>query len=227
MLTIVKVVITVTSLLYLGCATNSKMPTRSKATDSIRAYKINKANGDAIFVDASVYSKTLFVDNSKTMAPYLAMNVFYEPLINVREFIEKKEGVKLNHRGEAHITVVTPPEYELLKSVLSIELINEVALLNRIQESPFSIICLGRSKKIEDDVVQETYYFVIDSPKLVALRHAIAALFKARGGHSEEFKPDEFYPHVTVGYLGRDLHISDGAIKNKASCFIDVQLKAQ
>lgn len=229
MVAIVKVIISFLMMLSLatgfvisvvGCA---QKPKDTSNTISV----VRNGKNSPLLIDASFYSKIHFADNSKSERPYLAMNVFYEPLIDVRTAIENIENVKLKHRGEAHITVITPPEYEKLKSVLSIELINEVALLNRIQESPFEIVCLGKGKAVENGASLSTYYLVIDSPKLLTLRHTIMALFKSRGGSSDDFNPDNFNPHITVGFTGRDLYDTDGVFKNKATCFIDVKLKAQ
>jgi len=107
------------------------------------------------------------------------------------------------------------------------ELINEVALLNRIQETPFQIVCLGRGQKTEGTKTLSTFFIVVDAPELRVLRQTIATLYKTSGGIANEFKPEGYYPHITVGFSERDLHSQDGVIKNKATCFSEIWLKAQ
>lgn len=187
----------------------------------------NPINPSAILVDPDIYKKVPFVDNSKTAAPYLSMNIDFNSITVIRKDVERIERLVIQNRGEAHITVITPPEFEQLKSVLSMELLNEVALLNRIQEAPFEIVCVGRGQLKEDSKTLSTYYIVVDAPELVSLRRTIATLYKTRGGPAAGFNPDDYYPHITVGFTERDLHLSDGVVKSKASCLIDTQLKAQ
>lgn len=159
--------------------------------------------------------------------PYLSMNIEFSPMADIRKSIENKEKVTLLHRGEAHITILTPMEYDTLKKVLTMELINEVALLNRIQETPFEIVCLGRGQVTENKKTLSTYFIVVDAPELMTFRQNIATLYKTNGGATNEFKSEEFYPHITIGFTERDLHLQDGVIKSKASCFSEMQLKAQ
>ncbi|OYZ19269.1 MAG: hypothetical protein B7Y39_12085 [Bdellovibrio sp. 28-41-41] len=196
-------------------------------TKSPNSTNLNSINSSAIPVDPDIYKKIAFVDNSKTAAPYLSMSIDFDSIAAIRKNVEKIDRLVLQNRGEAHITVITPPEFEHLKSVLTMELLNEVALLNRIQETPFEVVCVGRGQLKEDKKTLSTYYVVVDAPELVSLRHTIATLYKTRGGLVAGFNPDEFYPHITVGFTDRDLHQSDGVVKSKVSCLIDIQLKAQ
>lgn len=182
-------------------------------------------DSSSILIDPDIYKTVPFTDNSKTQAPYLSMNIDFTAISDLRKRIEAKQKVELKHLGEAHITVIAPQEYEQLKSVLTMELINEVALLNRIQESPFQIICLGRGQLREGNKTLLTYFIVIEAPELMNLRQTIATLYKTNGGQSNAFRPEEFYPHITVGFTERDLHLSDGVIKDKTSCLSEMRLK--
>lgn len=218
MLRMLKAVIIVGVVFGLAACSHKPKPTTSKT-----------AVFDASFIaiNPDIYKKVPFVDNSKAQGPYLSMNVEFLPLNDVRKQVEAREKLALQHRGEAHITVISPPEYEQLKSALSIELINEVALLNRIQETPFEIVCLGRGQARGDKNMLSTYFIVVDAPELVTLRQTLATLYRNNGGQMNDFKPEGYYPHITVGFNERDLHSQDGVIKNKASCFSQMQLKAQ
>tara|TARA_B110001454_G_C12722892_1_gene435547 strand:- start:2458 stop:3117 length:660 start_codon:yes stop_codon:yes gene_type:complete len=219
MLDILKAIMAVIIACGLMNCVQKKVATKSSAPVDI--------NPAAIAIDSEIYKKITFIDNSKIPAPYLSMNIAFDPIAVIRKDVEKKEKVILQNRGEAHITVITPPEFEQLKSVLTMELLNEVALLNRIQETPFEILCVGRGQIKEDKKTLSTYFIVVDAPELLSLRRTIATLYKTRGGLASGFNPEDFYPHITVGFTERDLHASDGVIKSKASCLIDTQLKAQ
>lgn len=221
MLDILKAVIALSVVCWLfGCTQKKVAPTKSKAT-------FINSNQSPMMVDSEIYKKITFIDNSRVPTPYLSMNIAFDPVADVRKDVEKREKLTLSHRGEAHITVLTPPEFEQLKSALTMELINEVALLNRIQETPFEIICLGRGQRVENKKTLSTYFIVVEAPGLVMLRHTLASLYKTRGGGSTDFDPDAFTPHITVGFTDRDLHVQDGVLKNKSSCLIEMQLKAQ
>lgn len=181
----------------------------------------------------SLYSSELFLDSSvfengnRAFVPhhgegrfgsYLIQDVNYQPVANLRESL----GKNLKHRGEAHITVVTPIEYfDVLKSKVSIKEIDTIALKEGIQESEFKVECLGRGKKDKD----ETYFIVVSAPKLIEIRQKIQELFESRGGAKNSFKANHFYPHITVGFSSRDLHESDGVYKDKHSCINQISIR--
>jgi 2'-5' RNA ligase len=209
---------TIIACSVMNCAQKKVAGKQSPAVD---------VNPSVIAIAPDLYKRVPFVENSKTAAPYLAMNIDFDSISTIRKDVEKMEKLSLLNRGEAHITVITPPEFEQLRSVLTIELLNEVAQLNRIQETPFEIVCVGRGQLKESKKTLSAYYVVVAAPALITLRHTIAILYKTRGGLAADFNPDNFYPHITVGFTERDLHQSDGVVKSKATCLIDTQLKAQ
>ncbi|MEM7084370.1 MAG: 2'-5' RNA ligase family protein [Pseudomonadota bacterium] len=154
---------------------------------------------------------------------YLAQNVPFSPIENLRHDLENTLDQKLSHRGEAHITVITPPEYERLSSALSIDSIN-LLLANRIQQQEFSIDCLGTAEKTIDGVTIATYFLVIQSPDLERIRKEIARHYRDAGGSPPAFT-SYYYPHITIGFLNRDLHASDSVFKDQRHCISKVQLK--
>ncbi len=160
-------------------------------------------------------------DNSK-FGSYLVMNLPYTPLKELHARLEKIQKVKLKNRGEAHITVITPVEFsEVLAPVgVTIQEINEIATQLDIQKSSFDIICLGRSNK--DKLA--TYYIVVKSEDLLKLRGQVEQLYLSKGGSLGTFSAKKFYPHITVGFTKRDLHESDGAIKDEQSCIAELVL---
>jgi hypothetical protein len=146
---------------------------------------------------------------------YLARNISFQPIAELCDQISNAYCV-LKNRGEAHITIVTPPEYtSKLNGFVSVEEMNSVAWEHDIQGVPFDIIGLGSGSISVEGRVEETFYLVVRSPGLNQIRETIFNLALSRGAkYSDEFV---FYPHITVGFTLRDLFIQDGIIKDSQS----------
>ncbi len=147
---------------------------------------------------------------------YLARNISFQPIAELCDQISNVYRV-LKNRGEAHITIVTPPEYtSKLNGFVSVEEMNSVALKHDIQGVPFDIIGLGSGSISVEGGVEETFYLVVRSPGLSQIRETIFNLALSRGA---KISADEFvfYPHITVGFTLRDLFIQDGIIKDSQS----------
>ncbi len=169
-----------------------------------------------------ISTSSLLTDGSKlsfkTQSNYLAMELNFKPSEAIRLEVEKDIGRQLKNRGEAHITVLSPPEYNTIKSKITIQEINEVAQKNQIQMSSVRPICIGVGES-KNNNNQKTYYVVVDSQNLLKIRKEIAEIFVDRGGDLEKFDANNFYPHITLGFTDRDLHLeSDGVVKNTDSC---------
>jgi 2'-5' RNA ligase len=160
------------------------------------------------------------------MKSYLAMNLDFDFFSRLRLSLESELKIKLKNRGESHITVITPLEFDqVLSQKLSIQEINHLAEKMRIQKSAFDKICVGEASAVLYKQTEKTYFVVIESEQLLALREAVQKLFISKGGRAQDFNPKSFYPHVTLGYTLRDLHAEDGAIKNSSSCIFTIQEK--
>lgn len=152
-------------------------------------------------------------------ANYLAMNIAYAPVKALYEQLNQDVGGVLSNRGEAHITVITPPEFDLILSKhIRIEQIEDIAIRNQIQHVPFNVVCLGAAKSTIGGKLAQSYFIVVEAPELLQIRAQIRDLYVASGGHYQDFAPHQFYPHITVGFDPRDLYLSDGAIKDQSSC---------
>ena len=172
-------------------------------------------------VSPRVREPAIFVAHTtdKPMQSYLAMNLPYKPYKDLLEQIQTTEDITLKNRGEAHITVVTPIEFDqVLKRRLSIDLIHNMAAEFSLQQTPYETLCVGTGSKEIDGKTEKAYFVVVDSPGLVELRRLIQKAFVKAGGSAADFVPENFHSHVTLGYSLRDLHFEDGVIKNKASC---------
>lgn len=151
----------------------------------------------------------------------LALNVPYGPVREARGRIGEALGLRLDYfkawdpLGEAHVTVVTPVEYwDTLRHKLSIEEIETIALNNDIQGSDLKLLGVGSGRALLEGRREETFFFVVKSDALLRIRREIQRVYAARGGRPGDFQPEVFYPHVTIGYTKRDLHLQDGVIKD-------------
>lgn len=153
----------------------------------------------------------------------LAQNIPYEPFLKLRGLLEEHFGRRLayykgwNPNGEAHVTVITPVEYwQVLRPYLTIEEINQIAQAQHIQSALVTLLGMGRGQLEINGKTEETYFVIVKSPELLKVRKAVYKEFICRGGNAEDFDPAAFYPHITVAYTLRDLHIQDGVKKDMA-----------
>lgn len=159
------------------------------------------------------------VDSKKENKSYLAMELPYAPFEKLRHEVEQSQHVSLQHRGEAHITIVTPPEYKKIHKKLSMKEIDALAAEMGLQKSPYKLLCVGKGS-VKD---QSTYYAVVESDRLFQIRRAIQMLYTSKGGKAEDFNPEAFYPHVTLGFTHKDLHAEDGVVKDASSCIYSLR----
>jgi len=151
---------------------------------------------------------------------YLTLNLPFEPVAELFKQLLISEKKQLKNRGEAHITVVTPIEYwnVLRKKSVTIDEINEIAEIHHLQSSQFGVVCLGRGRAKIKDRQEATFFLVVKSNDLTNIRKHIQDLYIKKGGNPQDFNPTHYYPHITLGFTERDLHESDGVVKNKNSC---------
>ncbi len=170
---------------------------------------------------------------------YVAMVLPYSPIkILFDELSQNPEIGPLLNRGEAHVTIVTPPEFEVLRTRLTMAQINRLAEVKKLQLARLEPICIGEGQARVEGKNERTFYVVIKSDDLIGFRREIARLFlvsaeinseaaaanssgaraAAAGTIAPAFNPDHFFPHITVGFSKTDLHENQGVIKNKTSC---------
>lgn len=212
MKSVVLTVIIVASL--FGCASRPSFQTQAaSATENI-------------VMSPAVHTKQEFVAHtgSGAFANYLSQEVFFPPVKQVYLDVQKKMGLELKNRGEAHITVVTPPEYDgALKKFVSIDDINRIATSMDLQAAAFKPVCVGMGTAKRNNRDEKTFYIVVESARLVEIRQAIENEFIAKGGRPGDFSATKFFPHITVGFTQADLHESDGVIKDKNSCVLNIE----
>lgn len=182
----------------------------------------------ASFRPRIVYNVTLdrqVLNNGKLQAvvkpEVLAMNIQYAPVLNLRNQVDKALGIRLNYLrnwkpdGEAHITVITPPEFKnVLSKRLSMKEIAAIANEEKLQESDLNIKGLGCGQKTLQGDIDQTFFIIVESANLIKVRTRIYQEYLKAGGTQNAWDPNAYYPHITVGFTKRDLHEGDGIIKD-------------
>ena len=158
------------------------------------------------------------------MDSYLSMNLPYPPMSELFTQVQSQTPEELKSRGEAHITVITPVEFsqELKPYGVTIQQINQIAEELQIQSSKFDIVCLGMGEAEVSGKSEQTYFVVVKSEDLLKIRQQIEDLVHESDEGQSKFKADTFYSHITLGFTKRDLHESDGVIKDQNTCIADL-----
>jgi hypothetical protein len=161
--------------------------------------------------------------NSDPFGTTLAMNTPYDPIVSLRQQVSDHLALPaplkffrgFAENGEAHITTITPVEYHYkLRGFVSPEKMTEIALKHDIQRSDIQVLGLGRGSALLAGIRQDTYFVIVQSENLLRIRRAVYQEYMENGGRAEDWDPEHFYPHITIGFTDRDLHESDGVIKD-------------
>lgn len=183
-----------------------------------------------IYIDSNVLNNAPldFIEHvgpaDKEFANTMAMDIQYRPIIELRQQLEKKLNLQKplnflrawNQNGEAHVITITPVEYFwILKDYVDIAKINQIARELDIQSSDLAILGLGRGQAAINGKNENTYFVIVKSENLLRIRRAIYQEYLKQGGNPVAWNPENFYPHVTIGYTGdTDLHEKDGVFKD-------------
>jgi hypothetical protein len=151
----------------------------------------------------------------------VALNVPYKDIKFIRSEISKsiKRPLKFLQAwdiiGEAHVTTITPPEFNNeLSKYISQEQINQIVARMKIQESDLEILGIGSGKKKFGKEIGETFFVIVKSAKLLSIRDEVYREYLKAGGPVGVFKPRKFYPHITIGFTHEDIHEGDGLLKD-------------
>ncbi|KAF9582365.1 hypothetical protein BGW38_000292 [Lunasporangiospora selenospora] len=174
-------------------------------------------------------SKVPFIPHSGTtlFSNWVGLNVdfkYVKPIFNLANTTASIGNGTLVSRGEAHITVILPTEFDtiLQPAGVTIKEINDLASRkNRLQKSKFAIECLGRVQVVtkNDGVFQQSLQLIVKrSRDLIKFREDVFKIYVKKGGNPALFDPENFMPHITIGFRGRDIHAEDGVFKRKNAC---------
>lgn len=93
-------------------------------------------------------------------------------------------------KGEAHITVITPPEFSVLATAnVTLDEINAIALDHDIQSTKFRMICLGKESVRRQQQSAVVYQIIVSAPNLVEIRKAVFRRYFSKGGNPALFDP--------------------------------------
>ena len=158
---------------------------------------------------------SLPIQSAEKLKNYISLDLEYTPYQTLLKKLETKVG-PLNNRGEAHITIITPPEFkELLNHYTAAEIHAKADAF--LKTSPtFKQICIGEGRLKTKAKNFATYYVVLSSPEMLQFRKQFAS-------KSSLFNAEKFYPHITLGFSVRDLHLEDGVVKDQSTCLKDIE----
>ncbi|HLE11508.1 MAG: hypothetical protein A2504_05890 [Bdellovibrionales bacterium RIFOXYD12_FULL_39_22] len=176
-------------------------------------------------LDRSVLNNQEMEFISRESSGAMAMNIRYSPVVALRKqiILARGHGLKIfdgwDENGEAHVTVITPPEFNnIIRKYIPMKRIEAIALRHSIQSSELQVLGLGKGSALVDGQKQLTYFIIVDAPNLIKIRREIYKEFIQQGGPAASWDPDHFYPHITIGFTSRDLHESDGVFKDVSHC---------
>lgn len=156
---------------------------------------------------------------------YFALDLKYSAYQEILAQLVNKVG-PLKNRSEAHITIISPPEFKILTntktSKLTARKITETYVSFNKGVYSFKQLCIGSGEKTINKKKLKTYYIVLNSPDLFEFRREISRLSQLP---KSKFDPELFYPHITLGFTDKDLHLEDGVIKDVNSCIKDLNIK--
>ncbi len=129
---------------------------------------------------------------------YAAIDFKYPDFAQLVDVAEKMAGRELITRGEAHLTVLTPQEYQRLGSQMRDLFIQELRNLEWAQDTVEALCIASGSIEIKGRT-ESTYFVVVSAPQIDRIRR--------------RYGLTTYYPHVTLGFTQRDLHLEDGVVK--------------
>lgn len=157
-------------------------------------------------------------------ADWVAVPLQFASIDQLRQNLEKIIKAKLQNRGEAHITIITPPEWSILSQVLKMEDLERLALKERLMKNTFKVKCLKKVTASIKGRGEDSWFVALKSPGMKDFRQEVWRLYVARGGSPEDFKWQRWAPHITVGFTARDLHDEDQINKEKVGCAMEINL---
>ncbi len=128
----------------------------------------------------------------------------------LRKGLEKDLGRPLAPVSRARLTVVTPSEWAILRSVLKMQDLDQLARAKRLQEQGFTPGCLKKSG--------DGYFVAVEAPEMRAFRRDVWRLYVSRGGTGEDFEWRRWHPHVPVAKVPQGTLDEDYVYKEKTPC---------
>ena len=155
----------------------------------------------------------------------MARNISFEPVSQIRRHIEMRRNLKLRHRGEAHITILTPPEYNQIREWNPSVNMNSINRLVGpvVQYLHFNVLGIGSVKGLNtNNEISEVFFLVVRSRGLRAIRKLIAAEWSIP---KKIFDPMQQDFHITIGFTVSDLFSRPGFEVRKRQIFTSIRFE--
>ena len=178
----------------------------------------NRCETDLIW---HTYAEILLSDDGEN--EYVGLKLFYPQIEKTRGQLEAIIGHDLKNRGEAHITILNPAEYAQVRQTLSRAELKAVLQAKEIGAEQIVPICIGKGEAVIDGKPEQTYFLMVASIAINRVRSHITSAVAAKGGSFP--LPKVYNWHITLGFTKRDLHSSDGVIKDASQCVYDIKPK--
>jgi hypothetical protein len=165
---------------------------------------------------------------------YISQILDYNLLRPVIDTLNSSYG-PLNGTGEAHITVISPPEFKYgLSSVLTMQEIKDLAISENLQSLPFEIICLARQSQFDKNLGKRSsvYNLIVKTEGLFTFRSKVFDLYLSYGGDPSNFNPTAYYrkfylthlAHITLGFEEHgDWFTQDLVFKTDMTCIYPIE----
>ncbi|KAJ2004476.1 hypothetical protein H4R26_002491 [Coemansia thaxteri] len=168
--------------------------------------------------------------DDRPFGSHLQLTLDYSRFTHLIEAVNDTAAGALQSRGEAHVTVVTPPEFDfaLKPAGVTMQEIESIAKRLDIQSARLQPVCVGRFSgalprpALDADHGTFLLYSLVVADvfgDLTDIRREVFKLYRKKGGNGALFQPEGFWPHVTLGYDRRDLFIEDGIYKGSNYCY--------
>jgi hypothetical protein len=145
---------------------------------------------------------------------YLAVQPPGSPFREVVSELEKRVSGKLQSDSSAQVTVISPAEYEILKTKINMKEIEDIALWLEIQSADLKPVCVGQGLEKVDGLNEQSYFVVLKSDTLTRIRREISSLFIERGGDIDVFMPDQYQPSLPLGFTMAETSASQAAAQS-------------
>jgi hypothetical protein len=159
----------------------------------------------------------------KSQADWVGIPMPHGPVEKIREELEKRIGKKLQHKGEAHITVITPAEIRILSQTIKMNTVEKIVVKESAMRASIKVLCLKKVTAVLSNKSEDSWFISATSPELLEFRKQVWRRFVTKGGIPEDFQWKRWSSHITVGFTSQELHDEDRISKEKAECSFELK----
>ena len=133
---------------------------------------------------------------------YVAVTLNYKLMESLRNQIRALIPGELSTRDEAHLTIFSPPQMDILLKFASWEKIHSLTRATRIQQADFRPICVGLTEGSKvGRLNNRAFYIIVGSTELEIIRQDIIDKIGFYLMTREDREAlGKWYPHITIGF---------------------------